>query len=86
MCFYRNDQQAKIAFISFGAEPSEQDGGFNELYFVSITNFDRDEEHFQQTFKDLEQAITALNQKYKHWSFVDPNNQTASGCGSCEAH
>ena len=85
-CFYRNDQQAKIAFISFGAEPASNDNGFKELYFVSLTNFDRDEEYFQQTFSDLEDAMTSLNQKYSHWTFIDPENKTASGCRSCEAH
>ncbi|GAB4019416.1 MAG: hypothetical protein Fur0010_21390 [Bdellovibrio sp.] len=83
--FYRNDHQGALAFISCGAEPSTS-GEIKELFFVTMTNFDRDQEFFQQTFDNLEKAVNGINQKYSHWNFVDPSTPNLSGCGSCEAH
>lgn len=83
--FYRNDERAAIVFISAGAELNEE-SQIQELYYVTMTNFDRDEEYFQQTFKNLDLAIKSINNKYSFWSFVTPESKSGSGCGSCEAH
>lgn len=70
------------AMISFVAEENDQE----IRYIYSPTVLDKNEvEIFQTDFNSLDKAIEFMNDRYGHWSFIDPLAKT-DGCSTCQAH
>ena len=72
--FQKNHEKA---FVSIGADPEEED----ILYFVTIAQGENLEELFSQEFIRIEHAVDFINEKYGHWSYIDP--LSSSTCHSC---
>lgn len=74
------------AFIHLGAEPAiHEDDEITILYLVSVLK-NQEEELFQWEYKELHDAITAINEKYGQWELTDRSQGSGGGCGTCEAH
>ncbi len=75
------------SFIGMTGDVQEVDGQIRELILYSVTVVDgEDMEVFQRDFSSLKSAIDFINEKYGHWQFNDPTDNSSGGCGSCSAH
>lgn len=78
-----------IAFISLGAAPTDYEQEVIVQYYVTLSSKDY-EDLYQSSHKDIEDAVTTLNQRYGDWQFksLQQGDQDASdsGCSSCAAH
>ena len=73
------------AFISFGAEPLNDDSGIKEVYSVIVSNKDY-QEISEQIFFNLNDAINSINERFIHWELSDLSAKKEGGCGDCAAH
>jgi len=74
------------AFVSIGASPAEESEEVIMQYLVTLTDKDY-QELYQSVHTTIEEALSALNEKYGHWDFKDAGARTDSnGCDSCAAH
>jgi hypothetical protein len=75
------------AFISFAAIPDQDT--VKSFYAVTISDHDN-LEIYQEDYSDLARALDILNERYKHWEFVEMGQANKSahgdGCSSCAAH
>lgn len=75
-----------LAYVSLGAAPSDTPEGMEWLYFLLVTDRDH-QEISSREFKDLAQALTALNKQYGHWELSSRSeNKEGDGCSTCQAH
>jgi len=71
------------AFISQGGIPGTREDEVQQIYFLTVSDPDF-KEIYQEEFFQLQEAVTILNSRYKHWKFIDRAVQ--EGCSSCQAH
>ena len=70
--------------ISIGGEIGSKNE-YLEIYFVN--RFDGEQLLFQKKFTSLREAYEHINSTYGHWTFKDlENNESNSGCSTCQAH
>ena len=70
------------SFISVGANPKS----LEIQYFLTVTDTEN-QEIFQSSHDQLEDAISAINGNYGHWDIFDAENPPeANGCTDCSAH
>ena len=83
--FYQTDKLK--AFISLGAEPTENTDECTFMYFLTVTNID-DQEVFQQKYTSLQDSLRNINDRYSSWTLASKSNKSdqSDGCSSCNAH
>ena len=82
-CFY--SQPPYMTFISIGGEFGESNT-VETFYYVTTTNIEETQEHFQRKFSDLSSAIDFINKRFGHLEIKDSKNlenNARSGCGTC---
>ena len=80
-CHYKSLQLK--AFISLGGEPGKS---IELRYLVTLTDHEN-QELYQTSHSELEDALLDLNSRYQHWDLVDAEQGSqGEGCSSCHAH
>jgi hypothetical protein len=70
--------------ISIGGE-MDRNNQYLETYFVN--RFHGEQLLFQKKLTSLKEACEHINSTFGHWTFKDlENNESNSGCSSCQAH
>ncbi|OIQ20724.1 MAG: hypothetical protein BM556_01935 [Bacteriovorax sp. MedPE-SWde] len=77
---YYNSEHFKALISIVGAQNNDEVA----LMYCPTVLDEEDTEIFQKDFLKLEDAISFINNKYGHWSFIDPTMK--DGCSSCSAH
>ncbi len=75
-------------FISLGAEPSLNNENLVETFYaLTVTNSDG-EEMFQESFKDLDECLKTINERYEDFKLIEMAKtlNDGDGCSSCAAH
>ena len=71
------------SMITYGQKPhASEDCAPTMFYWVTVLK-NETQEVFQVEFSRLLDAISAINDRYGHWGFVDTSQSSSGGCGSC---